>query len=233
MRGESHLLVSILISLPTSMVLFNLLPSENFNAIIYLLGGVMIGSLLPDVDASDAKVMHGYWKPIGLFGKYLFYKPMTWVLRSRSESFQEQHRGYLHSLIGCLLAAVFFAIPIGVIFLVSIFLWTVPIELASLIWYLWIGLPFGFLMHLLEDSFTKSGVRWFFPRGKTYSGQTRTGKRSEYNLISAFIILYGLMTILVWMQPASFELLLGTILGSILLLGVLYAVNPIISKLSQ
>jgi hypothetical protein len=49
------------------MVLFNLLPSESFNAIIYLLGGVMIGSLLPDVDASDAKVMHGYWKPIGLF----------------------------------------------------------------------------------------------------------------------------------------------------------------------
>jgi membrane-bound metal-dependent hydrolase YbcI (DUF457 family) len=88
-------------------------------------------------------------------------------------------------------------------------------------------------MHLFEDSFTKSGVRWFFPRGKAYSSQTRTGKRSEYNLTSAFIILYGLMTIFVWMQPASFELLLGTILGSILLLGVLYAVNPIISKLSQ
>lgn len=56
MRGEAHLLVSILIAAPTSMVLFNLLPSDSANAIAYLLGGVMIGAILPDVDASDVKL---------------------------------------------------------------------------------------------------------------------------------------------------------------------------------
>jgi membrane-bound metal-dependent hydrolase YbcI (DUF457 family) len=233
MRGESHLTASILMALPTSVVLFNLLPANSIEAVIYVLGGIMIGCLLPDVDASDAKVMHGSWRPIGLFGKYLFYKPMTWLLRSKSDAFHEEHRGYLHSLLGCLLAAVFFAIPVGIIFLYLTFVEMVTLETTVLFWFLWIGIPLGFLMHLAEDSFTKSGVRWFFPRGKTYSGQTSTGKRSEYNLLTAFFILFGLFTVFALMQVATIELLAGTIVGSFVLLGVLYVVNPLISKLSN
>ena len=213
------------------MVLYNMIPDAMVNALLYVLGGIMLGSLLPDVDASDAKVMHGYWKPIGLFGKYLFYKPMTWILRTRSDAFQDEHRGYLHSLLGCFLAMIFFAIPIAIIFVISTYVWFVPQDTSILIWYAWIGLPLGFLMHLVEDSFTKSGVRWIFPRGKTYSSQTRTGRKSEYNLLSAFFISYGVLTVIVWMVPVSFTVLLGAILGSIVLLGILFAVNPIISKL--
>ncbi len=191
----------------------------------------MLGSLLPDVDASDAKVLHGYWKPIGLFGKYLFYKPMTWILRTRSDAFRDEHRGYLHSLLGCFLAIIFFAIPIAIIFVVSTYIWLVPLDTSILVWYAWIGLPFGFLMHLVEDSFTKSGVRWVFPRGKTYSSHTSTGKKSEYNLLSAFFITYGVFTVIVWMLPASFTTLFGAIVGTVVLLVILYTVNPIISKL--
>jgi len=225
--------VSILMALPTTMVLFNLLPPESFNAIVYFLGGIMIGSLLPDVDASDAKVMHGSWKPIGLFGKYIFYKPMTWILHNKSDAFRDEHRGYLHSLIGCVFAAVFFAIPIGFLFFLSTFIWAVSIDLTILIWYIWLGIPLGFIFHLFEDSFTKSGVRWFFPRGKAYSSETRTGRRSEYNLLTVFFVLYGLFTVFVWMQQATIELLLMTMVGTFVLLGVLYIVNPLISKLSR
>jgi len=230
MRGESHLTVSMLVVLPSVMILYNMLLPGDVSVIGYILGGVMIGSLLPDVDASDAKVMHGYWKPIGLVGRYLFYKPMTWLLRRKHEGFEEKHRGYLHSLIGCLLTTLFFAIVIGVIFIVLTFMLATPIEHTVLFWYLWIGIPIGFLLHLVEDSFTKSGVRWFFPRGKTYSGQTTTGRKSEYNLLTAFVITFGLFVVLVWGQPATVQLLAGTIIGSIVLLGVLYGLSPIISR---
>jgi membrane-bound metal-dependent hydrolase YbcI (DUF457 family) len=217
--------------LPTTMVLFSMLPSKEFNALIYVLGGLMVGSLLPDIDASDSKIMYGSWKGIGLFGKYLFYKPMTWILRRRSEAFQDEHRGYLHSLIGCLLATLFFALPIGVIFILTAYVWLVPFGLSVLIWYAWLGLPIGFLMHLVEDSFTKSGVRWFFPRGKAYSGRTSTGKKSEYNLLTAFLITFGILTVGAWMIAPSPMILLTVVLLSVVLVGVLFAANRFISKI--
>ena len=233
MRGESHLIASFMISLPTIMALFKMAPDTMTEVIGYILGGVLLGCLLPDVDASDAKVMHGYWRPIGLFGKYMFYKPMTWILRTRSDAYREKHRGYLHSLIGCFLATIFFAIPIAIIFLHSTYVLLLPLETTIWVWYVWIGLPFGFLMHLVEDSFTKSGVRWIFPSGRTYSSQTTTGKKSEYNLLSAFIVTYGILTVIVYMAPPSFLVLFGAILGTLALLGTLYAANPIISRLSK
>ncbi|MHA2352491.1 MAG: metal-dependent hydrolase [Candidatus Thorarchaeota archaeon] len=233
MRGESHLIASFMISLPTIMALYTMAPDTMTEVMAYVLGGVLLGCLLPDVDASDAKVMHGYWRPIGLFGKYVFYKPMTWILRTRSDAYREQHRGYLHSFIGCFLATIFFAFPIAIIFLHSTYVMLLPLETTIWVWFVWIGLPFGFLMHLVEDSFTKSGVRWIFPGGRTYSSQTRTGKKSEYNLLSAFIVTFGILTAIVYMATPSFIVLFGAILGSLVLLGVLYAVNPIISRLSN
>ena len=233
MRGESHLIASFMISLPTIWALYSMAPDAMTDVIVYVLGGVLLGCLLPDVDASDAKVMHGYWRPIGLFGKYLFYKPMTWILRTRydEKTYQEKHRGYLHSFIGCFLATIYFAIPIAILFLHSTYVMLLPLETTIWVWVVWIGLPFGFLMHLVEDSFTKSGVRWRFPDGKIYSGQTRTGKKSEYNLLSAFIVTFGILTAIVYMATPSFIVLFGAILGSPVLLGALYAANPIISRL--
>lgn len=231
MRGESHLIASFMISLPTIWALYSMAPDIMIDVIGYVIGGVLLGCLLPDVDASDAKVMHGYWRPIGLFGKYLFYKPMTWILKTRSDAYREQHRGYLHSFIGCFLATIFFTIPIAIIFLHSTYVLLLPLETTIWVWIVWIGLPFGFLMHLVEDSFTKSGVRWMFPNGKTYSSQTSTGKKSEYTLLSAFIVTYSILTVIVYMAPPSFIVLFGAILGSLVLLGALYAANPIISRL--
>ncbi len=192
-----------------------------------------MGALLPDVDASDSKVMRGYWRPIGLFGKYLFYKPMTWILKSKSDSFHEEHRGYLHSLLGCLLATVFFAIPIAIIFVVLVYALQVQFDLSVIIWYAWLGIPIGFLLHLVEDSFTKSGVRWFFPRGKTYSGATRTGRKSEYTMMTAFLLSFGVLVIVVYYLPASTILLGEALLASLVLLLVLFGLNPVLSRIGM
>ncbi len=213
------------------MALFLLYHDTLDSAIVCVIGGIMLGCLLPDVDASDAKVMHGSWEPIGLFGKYVFYKPMTWILRTRSDDYRDKHRGYLHSLLGCFLATVFFGIVIALLFVVSTYFWLVPIESSILLWFVLIGIPFGFLMHLVEDSFTKSGVRWRFPHGKTYSSSTSTGKKSEYNLVAAFVVSYGILSGIVLMMPVSIYIILVSVIGSIILIGILYGLNPIISKL--
>jgi membrane-bound metal-dependent hydrolase YbcI (DUF457 family) len=219
-------------SLPTAMVLFNL-NQQSVYVLVYFLGGIMLGSLLPDVDASDAKIMHGGWRAIGVFGKYLFYRPMTWALARRSDAFGDEHRGYLHSLLGCLLATLYFTLPMTLLFVVLTYLYTVPLTQTLLFWWAWVGMPFGFLMHLAEDTFTKSGVRWFFPRGRPYRGTTRTGKRSEYNLLTAFLLTYGILTVIVWLQPPTLTILLLAILASFILLTMLYAVNSLISKFSK
>lgn len=232
MRGDSHLLLSILMSLPTAMVLFNL-NQQTVNVLTYFLGGIMLGSLLPDVDASDAKIMHGRSKPIGFFGKYLFYRPITWVLRTHSNTFNDRHRGYLHSLLGCFLATLYFAIPVAIIFFVLTFYFLVELRFTLLFWYAWIGLPFGFLMHLTEDSFTKSGVRWLFPRGQPMHSTIRTGHRSEYSMTTAFFLTYGILTVFVYLQPPTLLLLLLTLAATTVLVVVLYAVSPLITKFSK
>jgi len=130
-------------------------PDAMIEVIGYVLGGVLLGYLLPDVDASDAKVMHGYWKPIGLFGKYIFYKPMTWILRTRSDAYREQHRGYLHSFIGCFLATIYFAIPIAILFLHSTYVQLLPLETTIWVWVVWIGPSLKMLNDWLNLRFRK------------------------------------------------------------------------------
>lgn len=212
-------MVSILIVLPTWMALYRLLQVDVV-FLVYILGGVMLGSLLPDVDASDAKIMHGSWRVIGLFGKYAFYRPMSYLLQMKSDDFRDTHRGYLHSLIGCVIATIYFAIPVGILFVLFYLVWAVPLGQSMFLWFAWLGIPVGFLLHPVEDSFTKSGVRWFFPRGKAYSSSTSTGKASERSLVSAFFLAFGLLTVWAYMQTGSSINALIAATLSLILLGV-------------
>jgi inner membrane protein len=214
------------------MVLFNL-NQQAVTLIVYFLVGVMVGSLLPDVDASDAKIMHGEYRAIGLFGKYLFYKPIARLLGSKSEAYQERHRGFLHSLIGLLLATLYFIIPVAIIFIVLTFIFLVPLHLTLLFWYALLGLPFGFLLHLAEDSFTKSGIRWFYPKGQPMKSSITTGRKSENYMLTAIFFTYGIFTIIVYLQPPSLIILILTIVITIILLAILYALSPLIARLSK
>ena len=184
--------------------------------------GILTGSLLPDLDASNAKVMHGWWSPIGLIGKYLFYKPLARILHWRSGLFIDEHRGFLHSLVGWFLASLFFTV-------ISIILYPI----IWFVWYFWIGIPIGFLLHLTEDSFTSSGVRWFFPKGEPIRSTTRTHSGREYslNLVSGFV--FCILTLIVhYLLPSSTTLLL-TIGVTLVLLILLHRLNPRISSLGD
>ncbi|MFW9889280.1 MAG: metal-dependent hydrolase [Candidatus Thorarchaeota archaeon] len=225
MRGESHLSISVLMALPTWYITYmsNAYPLWQSGYVLVLFG-IAMGSLLPDLDASDAKVMHGFWRPIGLFGKYLFYKPVTRLLGTRSDLFQDEHRGFLHSILGCTLVSFFFAI---VILLLNTF------PFGWFLWWLWIGIPIGFLFHLAEDSFTKSGVRWLFPRGEPTRSTTRFKRGSEYFLVMGFYTAsVVLLTIAYVVPPMTISIFM--IFGATLLsITILHRINPRISRLGD
>jgi len=234
MHGEFHLPVSILVCLPTFMVLHNSTTSVALtNCLVSAMMGVMVGSLLPDVDASDSKIMHGTWKPIGFVGKYVFYRPMVRLLGNKRNTFRDEHRGFLHSLLGCLMASAFFAVPTLIIFIVLTRL--VEMETAVPVWYIWIGVQIGFLLHLAEDSFTRSGVRWFFPRGEPTRSTTRTFRSSgsEFLLLLIFIVTFGTLTLIVNYLPVSLVTLLASLGATPVLLIFLHRINPRISELGD
>ncbi len=229
MRGESHLSISVLMSMPTWYLLYKLNPlSMQNNGFLVIIIGIAAGSLLPDIDASDAKVMHGGWSPIGRFTKKFFYKPLT-----KTDILEDKHRGFLHSLLGCLLISAFFA-PIVV---ASMIIWLMnPLLyfLSGLLWWFWIGIPIGFLLHLAEDSFTESGVRWFFPRkGEPTLSTTRTYRGSEYLLVMVFWTVASILLQIVWFLPSSAMAILTTFGVTLFLFVFLHRINPRISKLGD
>jgi len=91
-----------------------------------------------------------------------------------------KHRGFWHSIFGLLLI-------LFLLFLLSTFL-TIP---ASV----FLALSFGYLSHLLSDSLTVTGIKWFWKKGKV-RGVIRTGSFSEkvffMMLLLALIIVVSL-----------------------------------------
>lgn len=224
MRGVSHLSMSLVISFPSFLILYNMSPVVQYTySIEFILFGILVGSLLPDIDANDSKVMHGWWRPIGVFSKYVFYYPLAKLLRWKSDTFKDEHRGFLHSLIGWVFISLFFGIISVILYL---FLWFA--------WYIWIGISVGFLLHLVEDSFTRSGVRWFFPKEHRIRGTIRTNSGSEYFLGFIFGIAFlSMASIEYYLVPSSILSVLMTILGTAFLLALFHMLNPRINSIGN
>lgn len=193
MRGDQHLLITLLSGL---LILVPLIPRFAPALFLTIMTGLVIGSLAPDADAGDAAIFHKRIKikgtlgdlisPVGLvlpfFGyiiRYLIYFPVSlvlWVFIRKVG--KPRHRGLLHSLIGLLLTVFF----IGFYLYVALTLSGVTIS--------YFFLPFisafaaGFMMHLLEDSCTPSGIAWLFPFSRSrLCGEIRTGRKREYRPI--------------------------------------------------
>lgn len=234
MRGESHLIASTFVFLPTFWVLYISTTSVYQRTALFLVfAGVWLGSLLPDLDAPDAKIMHGAWCPLGLIGKYLFYKPIVRILGTRWDLFGDEHRGFMHSLLGCILTSIFFVFIIGLPLIVSVLVWPDLLSFASLLGHVLLGVPIGFVLHLIEDSFTRSGVRWFSPRGKPILSTTHTWRGSEYFLVSVFGLVFSILLLILYLLPVSIITLLISVGTTAVLLVVLHKINPGISKLGD
>ena len=117
-----------------------------------------LGALLPDLDASEAKIKH-----LKLLGTNItpFFLPSQVVHRS------DRHRGLLHSLVG---------------------LGMVAGMTAPLCWWVgWtpvIALVLGYASHLAADACTRSGISFLFPSRRRYHVLPRgfrvtTGSQAE------------------------------------------------------
>ncbi len=102
----------------------------------------MLGSLLPDLDASESHIKH-----LSLGTKIEpFLIPSEIIYRTLG------HRGLLHSLWGVVLFAVVAGLPLGYYFGVS----------AG------VGLVLGYASHLLLDAMTKTGIPLLYPNRRRF-----------------------------------------------------------------
>lgn len=106
-----------------------------------ILAATAVGASLPDIDEYNSTVSR---KSIINFSLFL------------------KHRGITHSLLG-------WAIFSGGLYLLMNHFMPVRVNFPHLPDYwssLWFGLVIGYLLHLVEDSFSKKGVLWFAPFSK-------------------------------------------------------------------
>ena len=111
---------------------------EGFLSGIVILAATDVGALLPDIDQNNSKINQKL--PLNL-GKYF------------------EHRGITHSLLGWFIFSVIAFLLLDSIQYFSIDNpWTQ--DFAGCIF---CGLSAGYFLHLLEDSFSQAGIRWWQP----------------------------------------------------------------------
>lgn len=190
MLGRHHVLLSaataVFVSAPVVPV--------NPLAVIVFVVAVAIGSLLPDADSPDAAIFHtevrglrgsrgevlnaiGPLLPVfGYTTRYLVYRPAV-IVADRlftTRTVEAKHRAFLHSLLG----AGTITIVLGV-YLVAILLLLGTLPLRYLGLFL-AGIFLGVILHLVQDSCTKSGIRWAYPfESWRLRGRLRTTARSQ------------------------------------------------------
>ena len=131
MTWSTHLMAGL-----SALWLMEALPASQPENMALLAGAAALGSLLPDLDASESKIKH-----LSVAGVKPFYLP------SRMIYGQLGHRSFLHSLAGLAYCACFcllFAPFTG---------WQVALAL-------WLG----YASHLAADALTRSGIPWLYPR---------------------------------------------------------------------
>jgi len=204
MKGVHHEAISFVLFAPFFLYIYmggllsNLL-------LIVLFMGVAIGALAPDVDAHDAKIFHKEYELYGKFIKYLIYLPLVFVLSKKVKGVTKRHRGLSHSLLGiiCSLSLVF------VYSLLIMIVWTQVydssvafVDFLMYPFFIAIGFGIGSIFHLIEDSFTKMGVMWLYPKKWTLHGNVRTFEKDCEKLVGWFV-LSTIVPIVIAISPES------------------------------
>ena len=135
MTWSTHLMAGL-----SALWIMEALPASQPENMALLAGAAALGSLLPDLDASESKVKH-----LSVAG----IKPF--LLPSQAIYGQFGHRTFLHSLAGlafcassCLLLSPFTG-------------WQVALAL-------WLG----YASHLAADALTRSGIPWLYPNHRRF-----------------------------------------------------------------
>jgi len=232
MLGKDHLKITFVFSVP--FIVYLLLCILFYEFPIYIAAVfpvcIIIGSLTPDADCGGKSEL--YYKHQGV---YLLMKPIHWFILlltqklvkkypNQFDPVKEEHRGMLHSLIGVFLSSFLLSISFSIFAL--ILLYFSEIFPLSNVFYIFIfgfiGLLFGQILHLAEDSCTKSGIKWFLPFSKklikgnistkSEKGSERIDRRPRYfaQFLGTTGTVSSCLIILIWtFEPEYFLYSLG------------------------
>lgn len=221
--GKNHVAIAI------ALVAANLLVFREKNLFdgwlqsLSLAFGVIVGALLPDVDADDSKVLHGSGirqlkrlDPIvmaaGYLTKAVVYVPLGLVFRG-------EHRGIMHSLAGAVASGAFWWIVLLAVQGAAGGSWAAV--LAT-------GVFAGYIIHLAEDSFTRSGVAWLKPlSNKRVCGQAVTGHVSEDLVAAGFFAVAAAVYLIGKTIPQPTAVFLPLLTAGLVLV-YFFMINPVL-----
>lgn len=236
MLGRHHISLSVATVAIVVLPLFPTHPNET----LLVLTGTAIGSLIPDADSPDAAIFHeevkgleggysnilnaaAFLNPVfGYTTKYAVYKPAVWFYDSvvfDEYDIAERHRGFLHSFLGLGTATVLTAVYLLPVLVVLGLLWLPGVGLFMA------GYLVGALLHLLEDSCTKTGIQWNFPfQSWALKGElTTTARPEDTKYPRYFLLILGAGTLMMFVAPSILTDVSGFVLAGVGLLGVVCA----------
>lgn len=206
MRGKDHIAIStgsaLLLAAPWLLI--------HPASVAIFTAGVIIGSLLPDTDATNSKLhyMDGIARVFSLIMRPVVIPITKLVYRVLEKPFNPAHRGSMHTLPGVMVYTLILALLIGSALL---FLGFGDI----IIGFFFLGLFAGGILHLLEDCCTRSGLMPFKPfSDRKYAGSINTGSRID-------------------VRPGFYGTVLVFVAAGVVVAGITYAISqPVLIAIS-
>jgi len=190
MRGHYHALISFIGLFSVVYPLYKLAIIDK-NVLIAIIIGIFLGSLVPDVDASDAHILRGELREISLFFKYIIYNPVAY-LAERIFKIKKRHRGIMHSVLGIIMFELILLSILLIIEIIYSYYESISLHyLLILDGYFFLAFTVGCILHIIEDSYTISGVMPFLPKQIKLSGNIRTFSKKEDKFGGTLILALG------------------------------------------
>ena len=146
--------------------------TEYFYYSLCVLISASIGALLPDADSGGKSKLYYKYKlvyylmiPIYEIIVLLFNNQKIKEKLRVGYSVGKKHRGILHSPVGAFLSSFVLTIIFCIIYIPTFIYLNSNVDFLIIV-LVFLGLVLGQIMHLVEDSFTVSGINWLFPFGK-------------------------------------------------------------------
>jgi membrane-bound metal-dependent hydrolase YbcI (DUF457 family) len=195
MLSRDHVVLSIF----SCFILFGWLFFQTPIFFIAIAFGVFIGCLLPDTDLPKSKIDHMKGIPgfLGMITKIILNPLIAMIFEFLlKKPIDRSHRGVTHTIYGILTYCLIIegvSIPILIVIGLSGF-----IAGYSLFVF---GLFFGGILHLMEDSCTKSGILPFYPinENRKYSGNISTYDLNEMRpkLYALFLLVVSVFLLII------------------------------------
>lgn len=235
MLGRHHVSLSVATVALVVLPLFTPYPGLSMIALV----GAAIGSLIPDADSPDAAIFHQevrgvsdllnapavLYPAFGYVTKYFIYKPVVTFYDTivfNQYDISERHRGFLHSFLGLFTLTV-----VTGLYLIPVLFMLDLLSSIGLGVFLAAYLA-GAILHLVEDSCTKTGIQWNFPfQAWTVRGRlTTTARPEDTKYQRGFLTVLGLGAGAMFILPSIIEYvsafllaMSGFIIGLILWVG--------------